>query len=367
MPDDRLGYPSASSLERLLLCPGSWNLEKLVPDDNGEASPEADSGTRIHAALGNELSEDKLTDDELEVVRACDRLTNELAESTYGRLQDAHTLIRERRLWYFNADQRPLFSGKPDLVAVYGLRALIVDYKSGRGYVTAAHSNIQLRALVALVSKVIPIREATVAIIQPRGEVSVTKASYNEDDIMMARDELEGIIGDALKADAKREPSEKACKYCRAQATCPEARESAMQLPVPIPQFMQAEEAALALTDDKLALFLDHAAFAEKVIEACKAEAKRRIEAGKTINGWTLKDGTTRETITDPERVFGRFADLGGKTEDFMSCVTLNKTKLKTALKVATSTKGKELDAQMDALLVGCIESKQNSPSLVRT
>ena len=44
-----------------------------------------------------------------------------------------------------------------------------------------------------------------------------------------------------------------------------------------------------------------------------------------------------------------------------------SKTKLKDALKAATQTKGKELDAKLSALLDGCTESKAGQPTLTRT
>jgi len=47
--------------------------------------------------------------------------------------------------------------------------------------------------------------------------------------------------------------------------------------------------------------------------------------------------------------------------------ITLNKTKLKEALKVATGTKGRDLESKLSALLDGCTESKAGQPTLTRT
>ena len=72
-----------------------------------------------------------------------------------------------------------------------------------------------------------------------------------------------------------------------------------------------------------------------------------------------------RESITNSEMVASRFLQLGSY-EQLAPAITLNKTKLKDALKTATETKGKELDAKLTALLDGCIESKASQPTLTR-
>ena len=357
--------PSASGIERIALCPGSFAAEAAVPKQD-TSSEEAASGTRIHAVLANEQPDVPLTEDELKMVSACDSILNEIAQQTYGALSNADTLVREERMWFSTPDGQRLFSGKPDVIAIYGQRALIVDFKTGRGAVTPAHSNLQLRALVSLVSQRYHIREATVVIIQPLGDTPVSSASYNDDDIAEARREVFEIITAAKQARAPRVPSGKACAYCRAKAVCPEAREHALETPVPVVDYITAPELAAALTNEKLALFLERAAFAEKVIEACRDEARTRIEAGQQVNGWKLRPGTAREVITDPQRVFDRFTFHGGTADGFMACVSITKGKLKDALKAATGRKGKELEAALDSLLAGCTETKQNSPSLVK-
>lgn len=49
-----------------------------------------------------------------------------------------------------------------------------------------------------------------------------------------------------------------------------------------------------------------------------------------------------------------------------MACVSITKGKLKDALKTATGEKGKALEARMDSLLAGCVESKQSAATLTR-
>lgn len=123
----------------------------------------------------------------------------------------------------------------------------------------------------------------------------------------------------------------------------------------------------MALTAEQMSRKLDACKVAEDVIWAIREEARHRIENGEGIAGWEMKAGNTREIITNPNEVFSRFTNLGGTEGQFMTSVTIAKGKLSDALKDATGAKGKELKDQMERLLVGCVEEKQNAPSLVKT
>ncbi len=47
--DERQGLPSASGMQRLFLCPGSWNAERKCPVD--EESDDAALGTMLHVHM----------------------------------------------------------------------------------------------------------------------------------------------------------------------------------------------------------------------------------------------------------------------------------------------------------------------------
>jgi hypothetical protein len=127
------------------------------------------------------------------------------------------------------------------------------------------------------------------------------------------------------------------------------------------------EETAKWLAPQTLSAYLNRLAFVESVIKATKDEARRRLDLdAESVPGWRLKEGAEREVITDPEAVFTRFCERGGNSGVFMPAVTLNKAKLKDALKKVTGFKGKVLDEELDVLLAGLTEQKQNAPSLER-
>jgi hypothetical protein len=168
------------------------------------------------------------------------------------------------------------------------------------------------------------------------------------------------------KLGQPRTPSESACKYCKGKPYCSEARELAVTGPLTnAPEGITPDAIAATLTSGHLAQFLDRAAQAEAVIEACKSEARRRLGEGETITGWTLKDGSVRESISNSEMVASRFLELG-TYEQLSAAITISKTKLKDAVKLATQTKGRELEAKLAALLDGCTESKMSQPILTK-
>jgi len=363
MSDERSGLPSASAASRYAACLGSYDLERQVAEV--ESTGDAAIGNRIHAALALEPVTN-LTTDETWIIDRCREQELELVKQTFGDIEP--NCFREKRIWSLEIDGTRLWSGKPDVVYVSDSCGLIIDYKSGRGAVENAAENLQLRCLVALLDESwgFTFERISVAIIQPlAGPPSV--AIYESQDIRSAIAESADLMEQIKKLGQPRTPSESACRYCKGKPYCSEARELAVAPPLSnVPVGTTPDAIAATLTNQMLAAFLDRAAQAEAVIEACRSEARRRLSEGDSIEGWTLKEGAVRETIKDTETVYLRFIEGGGTYEDIMPAITLNKTKLKDALKTATETKGKELEAKLDQLLAGCTESKAGQPTLTR-
>ena len=365
MSDERSGLPSASAASRYAACLGSWQLEKQVAEV--ESTTDAATGNRIHSALAMEPVSN-LTTDEAYIIERCQQQEAELVKQVFANSTEEPQAFREKRLWSLKFDGSKLWSGKPDVVYVSGTSALIIDYKSGRGSVENAAENLQLRCLVALLDESwgFTMDEITVAIIQPLvGPPSV--ASYELSDLMNAVRESQSLMTAIMQPDQPRTPSESACKYCKGKPYCNEARELAVTGPLTnAPEGITPDAIASTLTSSHLAQFLNRAAQAEAVIEACKSEARRRLSEGEIVEGWTLKEGSVRESITNSEQVASRFLELG-TYEQLSTAITLNKTKLKDAVKLATGTKGRELEAKLSALLEGCTESKTGQQILTKT
>jgi hypothetical protein len=357
---ERKNLPSASALHRYASCPGSFLLEQTFPEE--ESSPYAIAGNRIHAALAGEPVDSPLSDEEARIVESCQIQEAALVSETLGDI--GVETVRERRLWAFDDDLNHRWSGKPDAVHLDRANgvAVVVDYKTGRGEVAHATGNLQLRALAVLVRQTWDVSTILVAIIQPlAGPPSVCR--YTDADLIQAESEVNGVMDLALTPGQPRNPSSDACKYCRAKASCPEA----IALVEAMPLQVSRDGHKILITPERMADFLELVPAVEAIIEAVKGRAKRLLEEDpNAVPGWTLKPGTARESITQPETVFGRFLEAGGKPEQFMPCVTLAKTKFKDAVRAATGEKGRALDQRIEGLLEGCTETKASAPSLVK-
>lgn len=354
MHDERNGCPSASILPRLAKCPGSWRLSRLV---SAPASTEdARSGTRIHDAIASD-DDEALTSDE-EAIRASLKTLEQELFATWLAGAEPERLIREERFWRKRGDT-PLWSAKPDVVALVASEALIIEYKTGPIAVENAAENLQLRAQAAVVHQCWPqVRRVTVAILQPRCSPPLSQCLYQTRDLERALDEVDRIVAQATWEDAPLRAGEAQCRYCPAKPVCPQAHEEVAALvetkpPLPTPA--------------RIAELLNRCVLAEQVIESIREYARRIIaDDPYAIPGWRLAPGRTRESITNLQRVFERVHRLGSPPDQFVGACSLTKKSLKTLLQKLTGEKGALLDARLAGVIDGCIEESQGRPMLVR-
>jgi hypothetical protein len=163
--------------------------------------------------------------EQAEVIECCKQLEQELVEEIFG--DAALKVIREERMFVSGDDEcEVLFSGMPDVVYYSPLKdvALILDYKFGRLAVDSVEKNRQLAALAVLLKHKMGNCPAEVyaGIIQPyvsRRKPQLVKFLPNHLDD--AEVYLKRVIAEAETPNAPLRPDEKACRYCRAKASCP--------------------------------------------------------------------------------------------------------------------------------------------------
>lgn len=367
--DERKGVPSASGVERIHLCPGSWNLERGLPE--GERSEDADSGTRVHAAweTGDERG---LKLEELDTLERMKALEAQAIRAVFGALTDTAEVYREKRLWLYDGHLNPRFSGKLDLYIIQGGNALILDGKTGRADTEHATSNMQLRAQARLLDNHTngTLQSITVGIIAPHQDEPLSLCRYEPENLDAASDELDVVLEAAHNPMAPRVPSEKACRYCKAKAICPEARIEALSLPAKADAetvlVQEPQLIAQALSPESLALCLDRGQLFERIHTAIRGEARKRLMAGDRVPGWHLKPGRVNRPITDPALVFGRFRDIGGTQEQFMSTVEVGKGALQEQVHAITGETGKALKNRMASILDRATQEKQSGAILER-
>lgn len=360
MSDERNNLPSASGFERIQLCNGSWLAQLGMPEESG---PDAEKGEMIHSALSGAFPANSLSSEDQETYERCMSLL-EVAVAEFKErfaIQSPPTeSLREERLWGRDEWLHKRWSGKPDVVLMWERHALIIDYKTGRNPVPTS-GNLQLKALAVLVHEEFGCDIIGVKIVQPHCKQDELVV-YMPSDFPAMSHEINELVRITQKPGGALTPSEAACKYCKAKSKCSAALKVVETLPAEVPK----QSGEIMLSPEQIANVLDAARVAEDVIESVRNKAKRMLEAGIEIPGWTLKPGVIRESVSNVPMLFSRFTAIGGTQEQFIGTVKVTKKDLKDAVRAVTGTKGKALDTQLDFLLDGITESKQNAPSLVK-
>ncbi len=351
---ERKNLPSASGLEQLALCPGSWNLQRGIPDSS---SPEADSGTRIHAALAGEVV--SLTPEEQDIADSCREIEKRTLDA-WAKPDEGIVCKREERMWLKDGGAE-VFSGKPDVIYFQGKRACYLDYKTGRSEQTAAAENFQLTATAVLIGENPRIEEVTCGIIAPLVTHKVDLVVFDRAAINAACDGILASIAAAMKPDAPLAPGEKQCRWCRAQLICPAVKAELKTI-----SEVTIHEPDLVVSNEDLGALLDKCGRAMKLIAQIGTECRRRLEAGQTIPGWELVDAKGKRKVSDVVLVGERLAAAGAEWKDIAAASTINIGAVKTLAREASKKKGKDLATFVDSVLNGATSTSEAKKRLKR-
>ena len=360
---ERKGWTSASNAQADALCPGRHLAQRDIPEP--ERSKDAETGTRIHAALAGDGTTE-LTLQEQDTYDRCKKIERDLVVQFFGgsaQLGESNE-VRERRFWVkiTNGIGR-LFhhSGKPDVVYRLGDRALILEYKSLWGDVEDGPSNQQLRDQECLVRTTFLIHdEIGVAVIQPKLEGQPTITVYDAKTSVRAFGEMCERVIASNDPTSPREPGTIQCAHCRAKAACLEYQRLAGSQ---VPQMVNLLDVPVAAwTPDQRLAYWNQRNLAYKWLEMCDLAMKSGFETDPNfIPGHVLAPGRERQTITDAQTVFARFAALGGTAEQFLAAVSVGKGKLKTSIAALGGLRGKALDDKLAELIDGTFETSVDS------
>ena len=239
---------SSSNLQRRFLCNGSARAESRFMDAVAKGiahiveSEVADEGTLLHRLDAHpELPRDELSGNQKRALERNAELRQKFMEanrSTYGIREDEPCVVFKDDIeyWLCAADGLPYsdpvthegFPGHPDLVYYYPRLklAIIFDSKFGRIPVTHAAVNFQLKSYFVMVAENFECERVIVAVTQPwvKAPNDFHAAEYTAADLEPCRAEIIGILESCIAPDAKRVPSDDACKYCKAAGSefCPE-------------------------------------------------------------------------------------------------------------------------------------------------
>ena len=365
--DPRQGLPSASGLYRLRNCPGSYAMGReaiarnMTPPDG---SDDAASGTRIHRWLETESAEDwnALNYAEQQTAALCQSQARRLLADFAKRHGEITWTGREKRL-AINAfgivldaasSLNRIGSGQADLIAQAGDNLLVIDYKTGRGDITPADANDQLRGLAALASH-INRGSVEVAIVAPMiGQPTV--AVFDREALKAAK---VWLVRTWLNAPHATETAAGDwCQYCPARLICTAYATHNAQTLAPLTQdglpADKAKEALFARAYESDATTLAEMGERVKMLEwgaaAIKSAIRKRLEeGGKDADelkaaGWSLKEEGGAREITDPDKAAQLLAPLlagaeGGATAALMRAAKLSAATLTEEIHKASGKK----------------------------
>jgi len=322
---------SASGFESIMLCPGKKVLEQGKPDNTSKYAAE---GTAAHQVLTWALQEERPATAYIGRVIEADGFVFEVDQDMAGHVQvcvdyandlkgDDGTIFADIRVNYSSylgvAEQEAW--GTADVIVCRGTEVIVVDFKYGMGVEVDAERNPQmslygLGALQAYHGLVADFETVRMAISQPR-----IKSAPSEWDCSVEELETWGrstarsaVVSCKLAIEFKNDtpvepelweqtylrPSEKACKFCRAKATCPALRAEVSSTvfeahPADPHEFARlgTVDPVTAPGDDAawLAACLTKVDLIEDWCKAIRAETERRLLAGDGVPGYKLVQG----------------------------------------------------------------------------
>lgn len=300
--DERLGLPSASGIQRLVECPGSWNASRGL---SSESNKDSERGDRLHAAWetqdGSELEMPEK--DFMALVHKDERRLLEVWAKRFDLEKEEVVIVREKRFWIHDDTNTPVCSCKVDFIAVAPGHALILDLKSGWKKVAVPARNWQLRTgAIAAWSELPRIRNVRVAIVQPFCEAE-PPCDYDSIDLLTSEGELFDILKRVKDPNAPRIAGDH-CTYCPAKHVCPEAH-----APVQALQVNPVGKWAVMSPAEKLKLW-DACQLADKVIKAIEKQIKSDLAANpEAIPGLVKKPDTSVREIKDSAELYGALLD----------------------------------------------------------
>lgn len=389
-------------------CPGSVVLsEGLI----STTSSYAKEGTAAHQLLEMCLLEGKDAEEHLglEIVVEGEMFTvnNDMADAVNSAIdiiksyyKDGDVLMVEQAvpLAFMTGEEGAEGTCDVSLITEKGTHLHIFDYKHGKGVMVYAsdlipdsaekrpNGQLAMYGLGWLEKHGFlyeDVEKVTLHVLQPRLEwhdehpVSIEQLRGFADLVREAAGAVELQRQVMLEGnDLDLNPSEKACKFCKARAHCPALRNqistSLATLTSDVSDFedltLPKQAAAVAVnpgvSSDKLAEFLRAVPLIEAAIEAVRAEVERRLFAGEEVPGFYLgvgrKGNRAWQNEAEAEKLLKRYLKVEGAYERKL----ISPAKAEKALKAEPKklAKLKDLWGQSDGKPSVCKDGDKNEP-----
>lgn len=303
--------PSAAS--RWLNCPASAKLCEGIP--NSPAGEAAQIGTAIHAVaetcILTGVAPSDFVGKEIEGITITS--TNaDFAQAHVDHVRDLElrlgTLKVEQFVTIYDSDKINL-AGTADVMAYSEDKdtMVIADLKTGRGYVDADSDQMKLYAIGAMRSLKTEFKNIELAIIQPHhGEPRTHKLTYTELSQWAMKNLTPALVAIA-DGTTTPTPSDKACQWCPAKATCPAH--------VEVFNEVVAQPPMNTMTEEELGAMLAKVDMVEDYIKALRVYATARIQDGAIIRGWQMQPKRALRKWIDEDKAYEVLLQAGLETK----------------------------------------------------
>lgn len=260
---------SASSLDRLRLCPASARMAEGIENKSSEA---AERGTRIHGYAEQYLNGETPTglQDELDMALEY----SDFVESLVGDDELFVEVDVTDGLRHLN----PNFGGSSDAVIRRSDELVVIDLKTGNKPVQAEENPQALTYALGALNKLgwDGIRIVTLCIWQPG---NISSISYQVKRMHEWERELVAIGNAADNPFEQPKPGAKQCYFCRAKPTCHALHDKAVEV------------AKSDFAENELEKLLDQVELVSLWVDSVKDMAKEKIAAGADGGKWRLSAG----------------------------------------------------------------------------
>jgi len=363
MEDERLGLPSASQMEIIANCPGSVAMLKLSNLPPEESSPEADRGTKIHAAretgLTLELTEDELAD----YNRGISRETLLLAQWMQDReipegITETHL---EERLWlHWPETLQPACSARLDVHYVAEGHVLIVDWKAWRS--PPSNKSWQLRVTAACAYREYDAKTVRVAFCKYAAfRDGKDYTDLTQKDLRRLEGGIFGAIKRSEMPDAQRNAGDW-CFFCRARGFCPEGI-AFTQLPE-IKRPDPAEAVKFMPLPDVAAVYRKRY-IVDRIFEAIRERFDGLTDEQLKEIGLKRTMGRKLDSVTDTTGARAFLQSQGFFADEIDACTSFGKEALINLIRAQKDLPKEEAERWLDRELDSFITRGRAKPSIV--
>lgn len=304
MTDERNNLPSASSLSRLIACPGSVALINSLRTESPAVhqSEDAEFGSDVHAVLSAEVSEMSVPERAAWVASQCAKIRDRILREIFGEDQDLKMYV-ETRFWLSDHAGNKVFSAKPDLIAGKNGVFVYLEYKSLTGFVDPVDENAQILSGCVAFADDDETRNANGdtevvavygALIQPLLGHKANLVKFDVADLMRGKRLILQKIDEAKAIGAPRIPG-RHCVWCRARTICPENAADLMAIE-------KRGTFSIDLTPEMVAKAIPLLAPIKKRIKDIEAHAKRLAENGE-LPGYEVREQQGARKVAGQEQV----------------------------------------------------------------